>query len=84
MSITAARQARIDAALGMQVRYNGGEFITRRLLVNRLVDQGYRVTLRKNGERVLMSPTGSWLDARNITTTGLDYAESLCTEGDRT
>ena len=77
MAIAAARQARIDAALDMQVRVNGGEFMTRRALVRRCVGQGYRVTTRRNGERVLMSPDGSWFDARNITKTGLDYAETI-------
>jgi len=72
--ISAARQARIDAALDTQVRVNGREFMTRRALVERCVAQGYRVTERRGGERVLMSPDGSWLDAKNITKTGLDYA----------
>ena len=77
MSITAARQALTNRTLDMQVRVNGREFITRRALIERCVANGYRVTLRRNGERVLMAPDGSWFDARNITATGMDYAVTL-------
>lgn len=76
-NISAAQSARINSALDMQVRVNGREFMTRRALVERCIAQGYRVTLRRNGERVLMSKDGSWFDTRNITKIGLDYAESL-------
>lgn len=76
MSIDAARRAKVEAALDMQVRVNGGEFMTRRQLIERRVRAGARVVERK-GERVLMNPDGSWLDVRNITSTGLDYAATL-------
>ena len=71
------RAAKAKAALERQVRVNGCEFLTRVALVERCLTQGYRVTLRRNGERVLMSLDGSWFDAANITTTGLDYAAFL-------
>lgn len=79
-AINAAHQAKIDAALDMQVRVNGFRFMTRRALVKECIANGYRVTTRRNGERVLMSPNGSWYDARNITKTGLDYAEGILAE----
>ena len=75
--IEAAQKAKANAALDMLVRVNGGEFLTRRALVERCIAQGYQVTTRKNGERVLMSPAGSWFDARNITKAGLDYAQEI-------
>ncbi len=73
-----ARRAKSEAALDIMVRVNGAlPLVSRRALVERLVGYGYRVTLRKNGERVLMSPTGSWFDTKNITKAGLDYAERI-------
>ncbi len=59
------------------VRVNGGFIMTRRALVENRVAEGARVALRKNGERVLMDPDGSWLDAKAITQAGLDYAAQL-------
>lgn len=74
-NITKAQQAKAEAALEVMVRVNGAaRLVSRRSLVERLVCEGYRVTSRKNGERVLMSPIGSWFDTKNITKAGLDYA----------
>lgn len=73
----AAHTAKAAAALDMQVCVNGGEFMSRRALIERRVAAGARVVDRK-GERVLMNCDGSWLDSRNITKTGLDYAAYLC------
>lgn len=77
MSIKEARAAKVNAALDTLIRVNGGEFMTRRALVERCISQGYKVTVRRNGERVLMAPNGSWFDTRNITKAGLDYAEAI-------
>ena len=74
--IAAAQQAKANAALDMLVRVNGGAFMTRRALVENRVAAGARVIDRR-GERVLMNPDGSWLDTRNITKAGLDYAERI-------
>ena len=74
--IAAAHKAKANAALDMLVRVNGGEFMTRRALVERRVAAGARVIDRR-GERVLMNPDGSWLDTRNITKAGLDYAQEI-------
>ena len=74
--IAAAQQAKANAALDMLVRVNGGEFLTRRALVERRVAAGARVIDRR-GERVLMNQDGSWLDTRNITKAGLDYAQEI-------
>ena len=78
-----ARKARANAALDMQVRVNGNAFMTRRALVEQRVASGARVVERRNGERVLMNPDGSWLDTRNITKAGLDYAETLLQKGNQ-
>ena len=74
--IEAAQRAKANAALDTLVRVNGGEFMTRRALVERRVAAGARVIDRR-GERVLMNPDGSWLDTRNITKAGLDYAQEI-------
>ena len=74
--IEAAQKAKANAALDMLVRVNGGEFLTRRALVERRVAAGARVIDRR-GERVLMNQDGSWLDTRNITKAGLDYAQEI-------
>ena len=74
--IEAAQKAKANAALDMLVRVNGGEFMTRRALVERRVAAGARVIDRR-GERVLMNQDGSWLDTRNITKAGLDYAQEI-------
>ena len=72
----AASEKRIAETLDTQVKVNGGEFMTRRALIERRVTAGARV-MERRGERVLMNPDGSWLDLRNITKIGLDYAEQL-------
>ena len=76
MTIERAQQAKANAALDMQVCVNGGQFMSRRALVELRVAAGAKVIDRK-GERVLMNPDGSWLDRRNITKAGLDYAEGM-------
>ena len=77
MSIVAAQQTKANAALDMLVRFNGERIlISRREIIQRRVAAGARV-IERRGERVLMNQDGSWLDARNITKAGLDYAESL-------
>lgn len=75
-SIKKAQEAKANAALDMLVRFNGGPMMTRRAIIECRVSQGARIIERK-GERVLMNEDGSWLDAKNITKFGLDYAESF-------
>ncbi len=77
------RAAKVKSALQMHVRVNGNEFMTREALVRRCVAQGYTMRCRRNGEVVLMSPDGSWFDARNITVTGLHFAQSLLHQADK-
>lgn len=80
--IANAQQARAEQALDYLTRYNGSAMVmSRRSLIERLVTEGHRVTHRKNGERVLMGTDGSYLDAKNITKAGLDYAERIVAEG---
>lgn len=55
--------------------------MTRRQLIESCVAAGYTVTHRKNGERVLMAPNGSWFDTAAITKFGLDYAAELIKRG---
>ena len=76
MTITQAQMAKANMALDTQVRVNGKEFMTRRVLIESRVEAGARI-IEREGERVLMSPDGAWFDIRNITKAGLDYAEKL-------
>lgn len=69
-------RARAKAALEMQVRFNGGEFLLRHQLVERKVAAGSKVVDRK-GDMVLLNPDESWLGQRNITKHGLNYAAWL-------
>lgn len=68
---------RARKSLEMQVRVNGASFLTRGVMIADRVSQGGVVTLRKNGERVLVLPSGVFLDERNATAFGLDYASWL-------
>ena len=77
--LSAAHAARTNATLDVQVCVNGGEFMTRRALIEQRVAAGARVVERR-GKRVLMNPEGSWLDSKNITKIGLDYAQTLIRE----
>jgi hypothetical protein len=64
-------------ALEMQVCLNGGEFLTRAAIIERRVTEGATLRETKSFGRVLERPDGAFLDARNITATGLRYAEWL-------
>lgn len=75
-SIVKAQEARKNKILDTNVRVNGGVIISRRELILNRVELGAYITVI-NGERVLMSPDGAFLDALNITKTGLDYAATL-------
>jgi hypothetical protein len=78
MTLEAARNAKTAKSLETLTRVNGGKLVmTRRALIERCVSRGYRVAIRKNGERVLMSNDGSWFDSKTITKIGIDYAETL-------
>lgn len=70
------RAGKANKSLSMQVRYNGVEFMWRHIMVERCVRNNYQITTQR-GERVLMSPDGSFFDTRNITATGIDYAAWL-------
>lgn len=69
--------ARVRKTLEMQVRVNGDKFMTRAQMIEERVSAGAQVTIRKNGERILMRPDGPFLDQYNATKLGLDYAEWL-------
>lgn len=72
--------AKTKAALEMQIRHNGKEFLSRAALVERWVAGGAKVettTIGGRPQRVLMSKEGTFLDTRAITKTGLDYAEHI-------
>jgi hypothetical protein len=73
--------AKANAALIKHTRVNGREIMQRHQLIETHMAQGYRTRLRPNGERVFLSPDGSWFDAQAITTTALDYASFLETLG---
>ena len=77
-TLSPMRAAKAEAALNMMVRHNGARIlVSRASIVESKVSAGAKVTLRKNGERVLMDADGCFLDVRNITATGLDYASFL-------
>ena len=69
-------RAKAQSALETQVRANGGEFLYRYQLMERRVEAGARVE-DHCGEMVLMNPDGSWMDQRNSTKHGLNYAAWL-------
>jgi hypothetical protein len=69
--------AKARQCLEMFVKHNGGDIYRRHVLIETKLTAGAKVELRRNGERVLMNPNGSWLDRANITKTGLDYAEFI-------
>jgi hypothetical protein len=73
-------RAKAKAALEMQVRVNGGEFMFRHQLVERRISAGAKVVDHRGG-MVLMNPDESWLDQRNITKHGLNYAAWLSVIG---
>ena len=79
-TLSPMRAAKAKAALEVQVRVNGAEFMTRQALIEREVRAGRRVVVRRNGERVLMDQSGAWFDAKAVTVTGLDYAAWLSVE----
>lgn len=75
-TLPAIQRTRARAALERQVRLNGAEFLTRAAIVERRVNEGAAITSNSFG-RVLMASNGAFLDARNITAFGLDYAAFL-------
>jgi hypothetical protein len=77
MALNAARIALAAKALDTKTRVNGGAVMTRRALVEKCVNEGYRVAVHKREGRVLMAPDGSWFDAKAITKAAIDYAETL-------
>jgi hypothetical protein len=71
------QRAKARDALEMQVLFNGGEFLRRHEIVERRIRDGGRLEQTRSFGRVLMAPSGAFLDARNITARGLAYAEWL-------
>ncbi len=69
-------RAKAKAALEMQVRVNGAEFLFRHQLMERRVAAGSKV-IDQRGQMVLMNADGSFLDQRNATKHGLNYAAWL-------
>lgn len=66
--------AKARAALEMQVRVDGGAIMLRhKLIEDRVANGATLMTMRRFGT-VLQRPDGAFLDTRNITKTGLDYA----------
>lgn len=72
-------RAKAEAALEMMVRLNGATtLLPRHKVIEDRIREGAEVINRK-GETVLMNREGAWLDQRNITKHGLDYAVWLST-----
>jgi hypothetical protein len=68
---------RAENALEMMVRVNGCySLVSRASLIEQRVSEGAVMAARK-GEPILQRQDGAFLDARQITKTGLDYANFL-------
>jgi hypothetical protein len=67
-------RAKARAALEMQVRVNGQDFMTRAALMASRVASGATLKETKHSGRVLMSRDGAFFDRRNATATRLAYA----------
>lgn len=81
-SVGGMRAGRIRSTLRRQVRYGDDPVCSMRDLIRRLVADGWTVKEhdfyeRKGIDRVLSSPSGTFLWQRIVTKTGLDYAEWL-------
>ena len=75
--MTPMQAAKARSALETQVRLNGQEFLQRHELIGRRVDAGAQIESHPKLGRILKNADGSFLDTRNATKTGLDYAEFL-------
>lgn len=69
-------RGRARKTLEMQVRYNGGEFLTRAALIERKVAEGATLEPRKDS-MILMGKNGAFFDASSITAIGMRYATYL-------
>lgn len=76
-TLSPMRRAKAEAALTMPVRLNGATRLTpRHAIIETRIATG--ATLSEwRGQPVLKTPEGAFLDASNITKTGLDYAGFL-------
>jgi hypothetical protein len=75
-ALSPMQRAKAESALTAKVLVNGKNFMSRSQLVEQQVSQGATVQKTKRGE-VLMHPSGAFLDKRNMTQRGLDYARFL-------
>jgi hypothetical protein len=75
-SMTPAQRQNADDALSVNMLHNG-EMLTRRALVDKSVANGYTVVPNAKDRRRLMSPSGSYIEEKRLTKTGMDYAEYL-------
>lgn len=75
-SMTPRGRARADKTLSRQVSVQGN-FNSRGSHVEILVSAGYSVVEHPKRGRILESPTGGFFTERDLTKTGLDYAEFL-------
>lgn len=71
-----ARRAKMADALAVTVR-NNGQLFTRADLVAQKIRAGYRVTGSGASRRLSDPGTGAFLDIKQITKTGMDFAEYL-------
>lgn len=77
---TPRAQFNAKAAMNMQVRVNGKEFMSRAAMIESRVKAGATVDKEKGR---LINPDGTFLEGKNITTTGLKYAEHLIKFGNK-
>jgi hypothetical protein len=82
-TLSAMARARAIKALNKQVGFNG-RFARRKDEIYRLVTQkGWRTAQQRSWGRVLQSPDGAFLVQKDLTKTGLDFADYLAAKGQR-
>jgi hypothetical protein len=76
-TMTQLKANRAKATLSRSIRHNGTVSMTGQMVIT-AVAAGARVQSMQHG-RVLMFPTGSFLDEKQVTKIALDFAEHLAT-----
>lgn len=73
-------KSKANAALN-ETMQRDNKILTRRKIIEDSIDNGYSVELdtkgNRGGKRILVSPTGTFIEEKRLTKTALDYAEFL-------
>jgi len=79
-TLSSKAAAKAVEALNKQVSVNS-RFAKRKDHIKRMLKEGYRVEIDSRGRRVFVSPGGGFFFEKDLTKTGLDYAEHLSSKG---